>query len=428
MSINQYFVPEEATKTTGHIYSNRSGSPIDVIETSLYEYMQKAQAYLVSQGFVFTDDEFRSIQTSSVLFDALTKTQYEWDSNFFPKIAAWHAVFNVFYKEPGSDTFTLQFANTAYLDKVGKDLSEIVNVSENDLMSLIYRPQTIASFQQAAKKWYTAQFIEMDNIHLTKDEDVPAFFWFRKEYQCPHNRWTLQVRIGMNGTGLTVAQKEKLTDLYKLTDFLRTHFMNQVSYSNPSPDALIDRIHARLLSVLNDDLTTSLSLMHMSLTLAKEIVINSPLPLTIINKQGAIECISPAYAATVGYTVKRILEPNFFDRIYPGIEGRLVKESIAAYQKNWFYPEASSFSLTRGNMFHKIEAKESIAPMTWLQFIPNLYTFDDGVVRANTVLPAAGLSWFGVLEDTRPMECFPETEPSPLESRAVAEWLKNQNL
>ncbi len=142
------------------------------------------------------------------------------------------------------------------------------------------------------------------------------------------------VRIGMNGTGLNLEQKTKLTNLYKLTDRLRNDYMNVVSYANPSSALLVQRINQKLMCTLDDDCAPLFSLMDMTVKLSELIMNFSPLPASMVDKSGKITHISPAYAAAVGYKESQIRDEHFFDKIYPGVEGRLVKESIAAYMKN----------------------------------------------------------------------------------------------
>ncbi len=48
--------------------------------------------------------------------------------------------------------FTLQFANAAYLDKLGKNLPDVVGIREDDLMNQLYKSDTIDSIRQASKQ------------------------------------------------------------------------------------------------------------------------------------------------------------------------------------------------------------------------------------------------------------------------------------
>lgn len=270
-------------------------------------------------------------------------------------------MFNVFYKASDSDTWKLQFANSSYLEKVGANLSDMVQTSESDLMQTLYTKETIEKFSAAKNPQggYRAQYVEMDKITVNENENKPAFFWYRKEFDHPDGG-KLQVRIGMNGTELLPEHRLDLTDAYTLADILRTEDMNLVHYSSPSYQLLIIRIKNQLSSILEHDaeqnsLVLPLGWIKMILEIADDIVKNGPFPLTIINEKGVIEHISPAYAAMIGYTVSDILDSGFFDRIYPGVEGAIVKQSIAFYQKNGHYPEDISFLVSRGKKFRELE-------------------------------------------------------------------------
>ncbi len=222
-----------------------------------------------------------------------------------------------------------------------------------------YKAETIEQFSALARNsqgGYTAEFIEMDNVPVDSTGAAPAFFWYRKEFNHPDGG-KIQVRIGMNGTGLLEKQRIELIELYKLANVLREEYMEYVHYSRPSYEALAIEIKDRLLSILDsgvepkNDATIALGWMQMVLEIADDIIKNSPLPLTIVNEGGAIEHVSSAYATMVGYTVKDILKPGFFDRIYPGIEGAMVRQSIKYYKKNGHYSEGASFVVSRGKTF-----------------------------------------------------------------------------
>ncbi len=232
----------------------------------------------------------------------------------------------------------------------------------------------------------------MDNIPVDSTDAIPAFFWYRKEFNHPDGG-KIQVRIGMNGTGLLEKQKIELTELYKLANVLREEHMEHVHYSRPSYEALVTEIKDRLSCILGVDTeskketTMTLGWMQMVLEIADDIIKNSPLPLTIVDRDGVIEHVSPAYAAIVGYTVNDILKPGFFDRIYPGIEGSMVKQSIQFYKENGHYPKGASFVVSRGKTFRPLEERKGIHTAKSIELIPSPYLFDEGTVRLNTARP-----------------------------------------
>lgn len=109
----------------------------------------------------------------------------------------------------------------------------------------------------------------------------------------------------MNGTGLSSEQQEELAKAYELTDKLRDRDLSSVYYSKHPSSLLMSRtqqkIDALLVSGTEEEkkLVTPLGWMNMVLSIADDIVKNSPFPLTIVGTQGTIEQISPAYAAIV---------------------------------------------------------------------------------------------------------------------------------
>lgn len=273
-------------------------------------------------------------------------------------------------------------------------------------MQDLYTPETIESFTTAAKAsqgGYTAQFIEMDKVTSNEHDEKPAFFWYRKEFNHPDGG-KIQVRIGMNGTGLSQDQKDELSDAYKLADILRRENLDEVYYSKYPHALLIDRIKEQLSFILESNtdeekkFIVPLGWMQMVLEIADDIVKNSPFPLTIVDGAGVIEQISPAYSAMIGYTVKDILNPGFFDKIYPGVEGKMVRESIAFYVKNGYYPESASFLVSRGNTFSHIAEHNGFRPLKTLELIPFPYPFASGTVRLNTARPLESIP--GMDDDT----------------------------
>lgn len=428
MAISQKFLPSEVI-VGGKSFYNHNGKELEATETRLNEYMQWFQLKLQQQGISFTSEELRSIQTASTLIDALAKTRFKRvyaDNPSISVLESGHHVFNVFYKAVDSDIWTLQFANSSYMEKIGANLPDKLWMSMTNLMEEIYKPETIEGFTAAArnpKGWYTAQFIEMDKVVVHDEEDIPAFFWYRKEFNHPDGG-KIQIRIGMNGTGLSLEQRTELADAYKLADILRTQDIDLVHYSNPSYESLINRIKNELEVVLGDErgnkkqLILPLDWMRMILQIADDIVKNSPFPFTIVDENNIIEQVSPAYAAMVGYRVRDILEPGFFDKIYPGIEGNLVKQSIAKYVEQGYYPEDASFIVSRGSAFRSLEEQHHLHSLKSLELIPSPFpvkkmidgmVVNEGTVRLNTARPLEK-SLLDLVSATWKNNCYFETE------------------
>lgn len=326
---------------------------------------------------------------SAALIDALARTRITKTSGLNVLEHNQHA-FNIFYRTSGSEEWKLQFANSVYLANFGANLSEKLETPASKLMSEVYTPETIEGFTN--ESGYTSKFIEMDKLPVNDDGDKPAFFWYKKQFNHPHGG-QIEVRIGMNGTGLSEEQRMMLTNIYNFTDTVRSEYIDLVHYAQPSSDALIVRLKGQISSIFehnsakDNTLAIELSWLLMFLEMANDIIKNSPFPLTIVDKQGSIKRVSPAYAAMVGYTVDEIIKPGFFNKIYPGIEGDLVRESIEFYTKNGYYPEDASFIVNRGKEFYGLEKQNNLPSLGSLELIPSPYTFDGGTIRLNTARP-----------------------------------------
>lgn len=210
----------------------------------------------------------------------------------------------------------------------------------------------------------------------------------------------------MNATGLSQEQKTELSDAYRLADILRQERLAEVYYSKFPHMFLIDRIRERLSSLLQDEkeeeqrFVVPLGWIRMILEIAEDIVKNSPFPLTVVDNTGVIEQISPTYSAMVGYRVKDILNPGFFDRIYPGTERKLVDKSIDIYLKNGSYPDDVSFAVSRGNAFTHMAEQHKLRFPKSLELIPFPYPFATGTVRLNSGRPFEAIPG---MDDTAPM-------------------------
>lgn len=263
----------------------------------------------------FTDEEKRSLQIGSALIDVLTKTSFDTENISFPTLARGQHVFNVSYaKNPGEESI-IQFANAPYLEHIGMNIKELLNTSRAAIEKILYTEETIRNFTLAAQKThgYTSRYIEMDNVPLLDGESRPAYYWYRKEFSHPEGG-ILQVRLGMNGTGLTLSQREELSGLVVLTNTLRSKdSIENVYYTNPSYKSTIDKIVAEIHTIQekkysdSEEVLRSLSWMKLILEVADDIMRNSPFPITILDGKGVIEQISPAYSAAIGRDVNSIM-------------------------------------------------------------------------------------------------------------------------
>ncbi|MDD2891442.1 MAG: PAS domain S-box protein [Candidatus Gracilibacteria bacterium] len=388
MNIFEGLLPQEAI-TEGESFRGGFGKSFYTTETNFHGYISSFQEKLVEEGISFSDDDFESIQMSAALIDALARTRITKTSGLNVLEHNQHA-FNIFYRTSGSEEWKLQFANSVYLANFGANLSEKLETPASKLMSEVYTPETIEGFTN--ESGYTSKFIEMDKLPVNDDGDKPAFFWYKKQFNHPHGG-QIEVRIGMNGTGLSEEQRMMLTNIYNFTDTVRSEYIDLVHYAQPSSDALIVRLKGQISSIFehnsakDNTLAIELSWLLMFLEMANDIIKNSPFPLTIVDKQGSIKRVSPAYAAMVGYTVDEIIKPGFFNKIYPGIEGDLVRESIEFYTKNGYYPEDASFIVNRGKEFYGLEKQNNLPSLGSLELIPSPYTFDGGTIRLNTARP-----------------------------------------
>lgn len=396
MSFSQRFLPADTLVDTGHSCIHNENS-LDVIETRLNEYMNEFLPSLASQGFPLSVEETHSLKTASALIDALAKTRFDESDPDFPVLDPHHHAFNVFYQAPESQEWNLQFANSAYLAVLGKNLSDITQATETDLMPRLYTPRTMEKYNAVARyseDGYRAQFIEMDNADLGEGEDTPAFFWYRKEFDHP-NGGKIQVRIGMNGTGLSPEQQAELTRTYELTDMLRDQDLSSVYHSKYPCDLLMSRTQEKIDAILENGtdkerkLLMPLKWMNMVLAIADDIVKNSPFPLTIVGKQGAIEQISPAYAVMVGHTVDKILMPGFLWDIYRNMDKKILDQSEAYLAKNGRYPTGVLYEVFRGDDFCQVEEEMGIVMPRHTEIIPSPYLATDGcIVRLNSAVPS----------------------------------------
>jgi PAS domain-containing protein len=158
-----------------------------------------------------------------------------------------------------------------------------------------------------------------------EDGNPSAFFWHKREFEHPNDD-SIQIRIGMSAKGLSYEQQEELLKIYKLADVLRKEYPKDVHYSRVSYSVVIERIQEEVQALLQPsnrnkmEARTSLQWIQMILKIAKDIIENSPPPLTIVSDNGQLEHVSSAYSAMVGYRVSEIIEPGFFDRLYLNIE------------------------------------------------------------------------------------------------------------
>jgi len=388
MNISEGLLPQEAI-TNGEIFRGRLGKNLYTTETNFHDYISSFQVKLVEEGIDFSDDDFHSVQMSAALIDALARTRINSTSDLKVLEHGQHA-FNIFYKAPDSKEWKLQFANSVYLENFGANLSDKIGTPATELMKEPYTTETIEKFTN--EPGYTSKFIKMDRLPANDEGDKPAYFWYKKSFNHP-NGGQIEVRIGMDGTGLSEEQRTTLTNIYKFTDKVRSEYIDIVHYAQPSSDSLIVRLKGQISSILEHNsgtentLATELSWLLMFLEMANDIIKNSPFPLTIVDKEGTIKRISPAYAAMVGYTVDEIIKPNFFNKIYPGIEGDLVRKSIEFYAKNGHYPEDASFIVSRGKEFYGLEKQNNLPSLGSLELNPSPYTFAEGTIRLNTVRP-----------------------------------------
>lgn len=168
-------------------------------------------------------------------------------------------------------------------------------------MHKLYTPATIADFKMVQE--YTARYITMDKI-----PGAPTYVWHKQQFTGSDGQ-TSEIRIGMNTSGLSPAQKNLLDQFYQLTDKLRTpDFIDISYYDNPSSELLLEKIKDKTYRLLNttDPLKQQFHWLEMLLNMASEIIRNSPLPITIADQDGNIRNISPAYAAGTGYTIAQI--------------------------------------------------------------------------------------------------------------------------
>lgn len=221
-------------------------------------------------------------------------------------------------------------------------------------MQEIYSTETINAFTK--ESGYTSKFIEMDKLLPDDNGDKPAYYWYKKQFHHP-NGGKIEIRVGMDGTGLSDEQKEILTKMYDFIDMVRAEYPELVYHSEYPSQNLILRLRNQISAILKNNLPTEehvaneLSWILLFLEIAQDITKNSPLPFTIIDDKDVIKTISPAYAAMVGYTINDILKPGFLGKIYPGIEGDVLNESMKFYKEHGYFLEGVSLTVIRGEDF-----------------------------------------------------------------------------
>lgn len=394
--LSQSFLPSTAFKE-GKSFYDHGWNILHATETELYEYMKLFINHLRSQGIIFSDEDSWIIQIASALLDTIAQARFSLSNEDHNLLETGHHVFNVFYQKPDSTTWELQFANACYLEKIGKNLSDILWITDTELMKIIYTWETIQQFTSAvnnSKGVFTAQFIPMDNIPTNNNGDIPTFIWYRKEFSHP-NGGKIQVRVGMNGTGLSEEQKQILEDIYKLTNTFRTKDISSVHYMRTSFEDTICRVKEQVISTLwnsqkwENILTVKMDFIRIILEIANDIIRNSPFPLIIIDNKGCIECISPVYAILVWHSVADILKPGFFSQIYSMMEFNALMEF---YKENGHYPYDTEFMINRGKFFVWSEKENNISIPDTIGIIPNLSYFKTHEVNFNTVLPLESIA------------------------------------